>query len=297
MTSIANAIEGYPNGDPNAPPVVPQTPPVTPPPTTAPEPVNLQQFKAPTVGYDPERITIDNDTDTVEGRIGKIIAKNSAPMRQAETRGIQRMAQRGLANSSMAVGAAQGALYDYALPIAQQDANNSLQVKGQNQAAGNTQAQFKAGAENTAALGIQNAESSVAGGMQQDAALAEIQKERDTYLNQMTVELEELRQKHDKVIAAGNQAGNLYAQAMQSIQAIMADETITPADKQTQTDKIIQMTDSGMALTGGINGLDLSQFLTFTYPGSTNTAAAPAAVAGAPAYTLPANFAQTLSWL
>ena len=43
-------------------------------------------------------------------------------MQQAENRAMRKMNERGLLNSSMAVGAGQAALYDYAAPIAQTDA-------------------------------------------------------------------------------------------------------------------------------------------------------------------------------
>ena len=51
-----------------------------------------------------------------------ILDKDSPLNRQAETQGLQRAHQRGLLNSSMAVGAAQDAVTSNAIPIASQDA-------------------------------------------------------------------------------------------------------------------------------------------------------------------------------
>lgn len=65
---------------------------------------------------------------TVDGRslmqtqLRDILASGSPLMTQAATRAAQMANARGLANSSMAAGAAQGALMDRALPIAQHDA-------------------------------------------------------------------------------------------------------------------------------------------------------------------------------
>jgi hypothetical protein len=54
------------------------------------------------------------------------------------------MNTRGLLNSSLAVGAGQSALYDAALPIAQQDAQTFTQAGLSNQQARNTADQFNA---------------------------------------------------------------------------------------------------------------------------------------------------------
>jgi len=98
--------------------------------------------------YDASESTLEYDTDTVEGRVEGLIAKNSAPMRQNAARSKQAMEGRGLLNSSMAVGAGQAALYDYALPIASQDANASIQNKQFNVGEKNLASQFNSGEEN-----------------------------------------------------------------------------------------------------------------------------------------------------
>ncbi len=88
-------------------------------------------------GYDPEKITLDENKDTVEGRVAGLINKNSALMQNAATKARQASNSKGLINSSMAIGDAQRAVYDVALPIASQDANTSFQTKALNQSAGN----------------------------------------------------------------------------------------------------------------------------------------------------------------
>jgi len=60
--------------------------------------------------------------DTVQGQLDSILKSDSPLMKRAETQGKQFSNQRGLLNSSMAAGSAQGAMIDRATPIAKQDA-------------------------------------------------------------------------------------------------------------------------------------------------------------------------------
>jgi hypothetical protein len=99
------------------------------------------------VGYDPEKIKVEKDS-TVQGQIGGIIDKNSPLMQRAATRADQSSNRRGLLNSSMAVQAGESALYDAALPIAQQDAATNFRSQELNQGAGNEAYRFNAGSGN-----------------------------------------------------------------------------------------------------------------------------------------------------
>ena len=60
--------------------------------------------------------------ETVEGRLPGILATDNPLMKAAETYGLQLGNKRGLLDSSISVGAAQGEMIKAALPIAQQDA-------------------------------------------------------------------------------------------------------------------------------------------------------------------------------
>ena len=64
----------------------------------------------------------DFEDDSVAKRIASITSSSSPLMRKAATAGMQSASRRGLGNSSMAVGAAQGAVIDAAAPIAGQEA-------------------------------------------------------------------------------------------------------------------------------------------------------------------------------
>mgnify|MGYP001598348405 CR=1 FL=1 len=80
--------------------------------------------------------TVD-PTTTTEGLISKISTSGSPLMQQAETSARQGMNSRGLINSSMAIGEGQKAVYNAALPIAQQDSQLHASVAKSNQDATN----------------------------------------------------------------------------------------------------------------------------------------------------------------
>ena len=95
--------------------------------------------------YAPTTRQVNQPTDTVQGQVNSILSKDSPLMQRARTLATQQMNQRGLVNSSMAVGAGQAAMVDRALPIAQQDASTYSQVAQDNMNAFNQAGQFNAG--------------------------------------------------------------------------------------------------------------------------------------------------------
>lgn len=95
--------------------------------------------------YAPTTRSVNAPTDTVQGQVDSILAKDSPLMQRARTLATQQMAQRGLVNSSMAAGAGTAAMIDRATPIAQQDANTFNQVAQDNMNALNQSGQFNAG--------------------------------------------------------------------------------------------------------------------------------------------------------
>jgi len=63
---------------------------------------------------------------TSAGRLDRMLASDSPLMERANTKGLQQAQQRGLLNSSMAAGSAQGAMIDRAQPFALQDSSNLI---------------------------------------------------------------------------------------------------------------------------------------------------------------------------
>lgn len=72
-----------------------------------------------------------SEEETVQYQLGQIIDPNSELMKSARTRGLQYANQRGLLNSSIAAQAAEQAVLDAAIPIAQQDARTYADAAGQ----------------------------------------------------------------------------------------------------------------------------------------------------------------------
>lgn len=101
---------------PAKPPVVPTTP-TTPTQPTAPT------LPTPT----PPPAPIDYGSTSVEDRVAGIASKDSNLNRMAAQEAMKVMGRRGLANTSMAVGAAQDAVLKNAIPIASQDASQAFQ--------------------------------------------------------------------------------------------------------------------------------------------------------------------------
>ena len=64
------------------------------------------------------------ESQTAAGRLDKMLGSDSPLMKRAATQGKQMANNRGLLNSSMSAGAAQGAMIDRAQPFALQDSNN-----------------------------------------------------------------------------------------------------------------------------------------------------------------------------
>lgn len=78
-----------------------------------------------------------NESMTSAGRLDQMLQSDSPLMERARTQGMQVANQRGLLNSSMAAGAAQGAMIDRAQPFALQDSNNLMQNARQDAASQN----------------------------------------------------------------------------------------------------------------------------------------------------------------
>jgi hypothetical protein len=117
--------------------------------TSAPATPNVATF-APTTHQ------VNAPTETAQGQLSSILAKDNPLMQRARTQATQSMAQRGLVNSSMAQGAAVAAMIDRATPIAQQDAGTFNQVASENQNALNQSGQFNAAEINR--FGLQKGE-------------------------------------------------------------------------------------------------------------------------------------------
>ena len=95
--------------------------------------------------YTEELGTVDPES-TVEGRLAGLLSQNNPYIDRARTEAAQLANRRGMLNTSMAAGAAEGAAIDRALPIAQQDARAHLEQQFLNQGYSNEAAKHLADA-------------------------------------------------------------------------------------------------------------------------------------------------------
>ena len=107
-----------------------------------------------TGSYTPATVTgVDYNVannQTTQGQLKGLIDAESPLLQQAENRALRQMHDRGLLNSSIAQQAGQAALYDYAVPIAQADANIYANAAAMNVETANTMALANQAAKNRA---------------------------------------------------------------------------------------------------------------------------------------------------
>lgn len=116
-------------------------------PTVEAQAQGYQATTAATERADPTLRTVQ-DNELVQKQLEQIIGNDSPLIQRARARATEQMNARGLVNSSMALGAADTAVYDAALPIAQADAATYGGAARDNQAVQNSMAQFNAGESN-----------------------------------------------------------------------------------------------------------------------------------------------------
>ena len=204
-------------------------------------------------GYEATATTVNQD-QTVAGQIKRIIDEGGPLQEQAQARARQDAASRGLVNSSMGVQAGQAALYQAALPIAQQDANTYAAANTATSAARNAAAQFGAAAGNTASslnaqlqtgagqnnAGATNAARSMAQQIGSQQTLAGMQQAAQVYTSQLqSVTQQQLQNVQsntqlslaDKSTAVQSYLQQLQSNTQQQIAGVQANTSLTLADK------------------------------------------------------------------
>lgn len=143
--------------------------------------------------------TAPAEDTTVAGRVQSIIAQNSPLMQQAAAQANQQSNVRGLINSDIAVGAAQGAVMDRATGIATQDAAAATQRLRDATQQGYTQSNM---------------------GLQQTFDLAKMDKQAAITLSQLSVQ-----QQNDLAKMATQQGYNLQTMSAQQINDLQKMQT------------------------------------------------------------------------
>lgn len=193
----------------------------------------------------------------VSDEVSKIIAEDSPLMQQARTRGLQSMAPRGLVNSSMAIGAADSAMYDAAVPIAQQNAAAKNTLLGQsNTIRYETAAQNHAAARETALKELDNAFKAASQNADAQTQLFLKQVETDNKAKLMNIEAD-----YKTLIEASDSAAEIYKGTLAAISAAINNPDMDAASKASTINGLWSSTETALNLIGSINGVDLGPLL------------------------------------
>lgn len=267
---------GIVGADPTTPAPVPPAPV---PPPAAPKIVT---------GVDPTKTTdakatnwnVDNK-QTVQGQIAGIVAADSPLMQQAATMAKQQANQRGLLNSSMAVGAGQNAVYNAALPIAQQDASTYAAAGKYRADAANAVSTFNAGEKNKAAVIDTNAKLTLtqqgndvrakAASQAYDAALQTAMQATDIAGKGALAKLDgDIRQKLGEIEAkyktqmqSSASMAETYSGLVNNITSIMANPDMDGPAKQAAINNLTKLYNNALQTQEAIAGMDLGALLTF----------------------------------
>ena len=190
--------------------------------------------------------------ETVAGQFNNLTSKDNPLMTMGRTMAKQQMNGKGLLNSSMAIGAADAAAYQTALPIAQADA-------AANKAAGDMSYQSKYDASKT----------NLSAWM--DTAKTNMDANTKTSLGNIEA-------KYKILMGANSTAMDTYSKAMQNIADISNSADLDAVAKSNAINTQLQVLDSSMQLLSKINGLNYGDLLNFNYNsgtgGVTNTGTA-----------------------
>ncbi|MFP4138780.1 MAG: hypothetical protein ACLFSR_10490 [Halomonas sp.] len=178
-----------------------------------------------------------SESDTSAGRLNQMLGSGSSLMKRAATQGRQQAQQRGLLNSSMAAGAAQGAMIDRAQPFAMQDSNNLMQTDRQNTDATNQRRLLQSQLLGESAMADQN-----------------YQQQRGLNTQQGELDMERLgaTSAANAWGVMSNNVTDIVAQGMEGIANINANPDISQADKTKMISQITKMRDTDIDFQRGL---------------------------------------------
>lgn len=216
-------------------------------------------------------------TSLASNQLNDITKQDSPLMQRARQEGMLQAAKRGLQNSSISAGAAEGAMVDRATPLAQQNsatlntqalanqtaeneaeqlnANLGTSTSQQNAALQTDVSKFNAGSatdvskfnsETTARANEQNAAASNA--MRQKVVEENAALNRQFLSGEQTMDLASIQGQYQQLISSNAAAAQLYDSYFQSISQTMSNKDIDPTRVAQTVQQQQQMLNSGLAL-------------------------------------------------
>lgn len=214
-------------------------------------------------------VKVDAGQQTVEGRLAGLTDPNSQINARAIAQSQQEASKRGLINSSIAGSAAQAAVLDRALPVAQQDAQMYSNVALSNAAAENTASQFNTSAVNQLSLqNNANANQQTLQDKNNSSAQAVAQLNSNTQLAlgsldaKTKTDLQNIVSKNSQLLQANTSAANATSQLMASIAQVQANDKLDAEAKQTAVNNLINVMNESLRTFNDIAGagLDLTKY-------------------------------------
>lgn len=248
-------------------------------PTPMPASANFDFTKAAGEQKGPATYTPD-DNSLVSAQLAKLLSKDSPYLQAARLRATQQMNARGLTNSSMAVGAAELAATEAALPIAQGDAGVFATAQRDNTDATNVfnrdSNQFGRDTANLQYRGILDKESQAS--------------DQNFRAQQATVEFSRELEKMGYATKLSNSqlpvqfATSVASQLQSQVSSIMGDANLSPEAKQNAITNLVNYSNATMEWAERFYGGTFSRFSPTDRTAPSSTASAPApAPAPAPA--------------
>lgn len=165
---------------------------------------------------------------TSQGQLSGILASGSPLMTQAKTQGLQTANQRGLLNSSIAAGAAQGAMIERATPLATQDASTNAAAAQANQNAANAFATTNAENAFNAQQNQYTTETAVA----QNAYNKSMEAAQNVYNQQVATAQQERSITSAKDTATANAVAQITANLNNDIATVQTSQTMNQQAKE-----------------------------------------------------------------
>jgi len=227
------------------------------------------------VAAQPKAYGVDPNA-TVAGQIKGLIDAGSPLLQQAETAAAQKANQRGLINSSQAITAGQAAVYQAALPIAQQDAqtydkaatnttNAENQAELQNSQLGTQTSQFNSGQDNAAFAKAADASNQQAlQNLQTQGNIASIQTQGN-----INLQLQAMQDRNKLLLQSSQGASQLYQQMVQYMGVISSNKDMGYQQKTVALNNVVQTVNEALQTMSSLDQTipDLRSLLYFTNGG------------------------------
>ncbi len=173
----------------------------------------------------------DVESQRVDAELARILGQDSPLLARARAEAAQHSNRRGLLNSSMAASAAQGAMVDRALPMAQQNVEASTRA-----------AAMQADLEN------QNLQQRV-------AAITQLNEQ---YLQgTQAMDLETIRGTYQQILSTNEAAANLYKSYLDGISSVMDDPKMKSDQVASAVNTMQKMLEASLRMISEMNDLDI----------------------------------------